>query len=508
MNSNTRLIVNTLAQNVRTLLNIVLSLYSTRIVMDALGQSDYGIYMLVAGIVSLMSYLSNTLIITTQRHLSFAAGSGDMKGVKTIYANSYLLHWLLGLLLAAVCLSVTSWIFSDGMLKIPADRMFESRLVYFMVVMSVFITLITSPFKALITAHENIVYISMVDVLDGILKLVLVFALYLVEEWRLTVYSVIITGVMLFNFVLLAGYCLRKYEECIIVPRLSMWDTDAQKKIAGFATWTLYGMMCVYVRTQGVAVIVNRMIGTVANAAFGIATQIFGSVQFLSQAIINAISPQIIKAKGANDTDRAIRLSLAESRYCYLLLSIVVIPLTIEMPSVLQLWLKDVPEHTVLFCRMMLIASLLDQITIGLGTLNQARGKIRTYTLITFTTKVMAVPVGLCLIEQGYGIWGLVLSYCAFECLSAFLRLPLLVKSVGVRWGVYTTDVVLRIIPATLVMLVTCFLAVTYIPSFAGRFLLTGILSASTGLFAILLFAMDGAERTTFVNVIIRRFKK
>ena len=355
MNNNTRLIVNTLAQNVRTVINIVLSLYSTRIVMEALGVSDYGIYMLVAGIVSLLSYVCNTLVTTTQRFLSYANGAGRRKDEKAVFANSYMLHWLTGLILAAIFASLTPWIFDSHSLNIPLEKLGEAKAVYYFVIVTVVITFITAPFRALLISHENIVYISIVDVLDGFLKLSLVFSLFLLDSWRLPLYALIITSVMLFNFIMFAGYSHFHYEESTLIPRIGLWDKALCRKLMGFATWTLYGTGCVYVRTQGIAVIINKTLGTLANAAFGVATQVHGSLQFLSVAIGNAISPQIIKAEGEGNRSRAIFLTLLGSKYGFLLLAIAAIPIIAEMPLVLRLWLGNVPEHTVFLCRMMLI---------------------------------------------------------------------------------------------------------------------------------------------------------
>ena len=177
MNNNTRVIVNTLAQNVRSIINIVLSLYSTRIVMDALGQSDYGVYMLVAGVVSFLGFFTNSLTLTTQRHISYCHGAGRGDEARAYFANSYLLLLVVGLTLAGVLALLTSWIFESGFLKVDAGRLTEAKVVYLLVIGSVVMTLMTSPFRALLIAYENIVYISIFEVLDGFLMLSAVFFL-------------------------------------------------------------------------------------------------------------------------------------------------------------------------------------------------------------------------------------------------------------------------------------------------------------------------------------------
>ncbi|MBQ8050747.1 MAG: hypothetical protein IJ197_04140 [Bacteroidaceae bacterium] len=503
MNSNTRLIVNTLAQNIRTLINIVLSLYSTRIAMEALGHSDYGIYMLVAGIVSLLSYLNNTLIITTQRFLSYAAGAGRKKEMKQIFANSYLIHWLVGLSLALLFASLTSLIFNGHSLNIPVGKAGEAEIVYWFVILSVLITFITAPFRALLISHENIVYISIVDVLDGVLKLGLVCSLLFVEHWRLPLYALIMASVMLFNFIMLSCFCYWKYEECTLLPRIRQWDTAICRKLMNFATWTIYGMACVYVRTQGIAVILNRMFGTIANAAYGIATQVFGSVQFLSQAILNAFSPQIIKAEGCGDRGRSIHLALSASKYSFLLLSLAVIPLVTEMPSLLRIWLGKVPEHAVLFCRMMLIASLCDQATIGLGNLNQAIGRIRNYTLVTFTAKVLCIPV--IILFRSHGLMLVVCAYVGFEILSAAIRVPFLMHTAGLRLDDYLGKVFFRIVVPALAMVVGSWLVVHWVPAANWRFLVVTLVTTLTGLIAIWYVAMTPSENALIRNLVLKR---
>ncbi len=508
MTSSTRLIANTLAQNFKTIINIFLSLYSTRIVISALGDADYGIYMLVAGVVSLLSYLSNTLVITTQRHLSYCNGAGKDDDTRLFFANSYMLHWLLGLGLAFVCLCLTSVVFDFGILNIQADKIGEAKIVYVLVVVSVLLTFITSPFKALLISHENIVYLSIVDVLDGILKLGLVFLLFVFEDCRLILYSAIMSCVMLFHFLLLLVYCLRNYNESIFLPRLRLWNNRVQYQILGFATWTLYGMFCVYVRTQGVAVIVNRLFGTIANAAYGIATQVFGSIQFFSQAIMNAISPQIIKAEGANDRNRSIRLSLLASKYCFLMSALIVIPLSYELPSILKIWLTDVPDFAEVFCLMMLISSLADQISTGLGSLNQAIGRLRTYTLITYTTKILVIPVSLVMINQGYGWECIVLGYFVFELLSAIVRIPLLVHTAGVSVKDYLLQVPFRVLCPTLTMCIVGYVIVNYTFQSEYRFLLTIAATIFAGIVSILLTSLDARETRFLIESIAQKLKR
>jgi Na+-driven multidrug efflux pump len=495
MKDNTRLVVNTLAHNVRTLINIVLSLYSTRLVLQALGKQDYGLYMLVAGVVSLLSYLTNALVVTTQRHLSYSKGQGDLDVSKKVFANSYMLHLLIGVSLAVVCIALIPAIFDTHFLNIEDTRIGVAKVLFFFVVVSVFFSMLASPFRALLISHENIVYISIVDVLDGILKLSLVFLLFLFQGNRLILYAMIIASVMLFNMVALAAYSHYKYSECCLVPRIRLWDNEIQKKLLGFATWTLYGMGCVFCRMQGVSIVLNRAYGTIINAAYGISGQVLGSVAFLSQAIMNAVSPQIVKAAGAGDRNRMFFLSSMASKYSVFLLSIVVVPLVSEMPGILRIWLKDVPDHAVLFCDVMLITTLCDQITSGLNVANQALGKIRNYSLLIYTVKLLTVPTVWLGLKMGYPLDMVMLVFIFFELLSALLRIPFLMRTANMDVRIFVRLALARIVLPVACMIVACYSMVHLCPDFMFRFLLTLIVNALVGVLSIWLFGIDAPEK-------------
>ena len=298
MNSNQRIVVNTLAQHTRSVVNILLSLYSTRVVLQALGQSDYGVYSLVAGVVTMLGFLTNALVITTQRQLSFCHGRGNIAEVRKMFSNSLLLHIVFGLLLVAVLTAIEPFLFS-GFLVIESSRVEAASVVYHLVVLSLFVTFLTAPYRALFIARENIVYISVVDVLDGVFKLFAALWLLHCPFDRLISYAWIIVGIMVFNWGALFVWAQAHFEESLFLPRRSDINKDAMRELTGFAGWTVYSMGCIIGRNQGLAIIFNSFFGTLMNAAYGIAQHVFGSVMFVVQAISNAMSPQIVKAAHA-----------------------------------------------------------------------------------------------------------------------------------------------------------------------------------------------------------------
>lgn len=257
MQASNRIIANTLAQYIRTILNVLLSLYSARLVLDYLGVEDYGIYTLVAGVVSLLSFLTNSLISSTQRFLSYNQGKGDLENMKGVFSNSLLLHIILGLLIALVLESFTSFLFS-GFLNIPVGREKVAEFIYQLVVVMVYISFMSAPYRALLTSRENIVYISVIDVTDGILKVVLVLLLPFLKMDNLMVYGCIMFFISCFNLLSFSIYAHLHYEECIL-PKLRYFSWDYVKRLFSFTGWVTYSALCITFRTQGLAIVLNKI---------------------------------------------------------------------------------------------------------------------------------------------------------------------------------------------------------------------------------------------------------
>ena len=444
MTNSNRIIINTMAQYTRTIINVCLSLYSTRLILSALGQSDYGIYSVVAGVIAMMSFITNALVVTTQRFLSIYHGKNDPQKIRQIFGNSMLLHILIASILGMVLFCLGSWITHD-FLNIAVERQQAAWYVYNAAVVMLMLTFITAPIRALFIARENIVYISIVDVVDGILKLLIAIGLSHIAYDHLVSYSILMAGITLVNLLAFSIYASAKFPE-FHLPRLRDWDKQFIKELSHFAGWTTYSMGCIIGRNQGIAVVLNIFYGTIVNSAYGIAQQVLGAVQFISTSILNAMNPQIMKAEGSGDRSRMVRLCEYESKYAFLLLSLVAIPLIAEMDTVLHFWLGEVPEHAVMFCRFILAASLCDQISIGLTSANQAIGKIKIYNLVFYTLKLLVIILAWCCIKVGLPLVTIMWCYIGVELFTSLLRLPLMKRIAHIAILPFCKNVFMRII--------------------------------------------------------------
>ena len=502
MTDTNKVIVNTLSQNLRTILNILISLYTTRLVLKAIGEESYGIFMLIAGITSFLGYITNSMIITTQRHLSFSFGQDDAPRAKTIFQNSCILHIVLGGIFVVTFVTLAPILFDMHFLNIKEHMLAEAKNVYYMVTLSVFFTFLTAPYRAAFTAHENIIYISIIDVFDGLIKLSLISLLFIIENNRLTVYAGIISFVMLINYLALAIYGKSKYPEMCIIPSLKCYSYGVMKDLVSFATFTLYGTVCIFVRSQGIAVVLNKIFNITVNAAYGIANQVFGAVQFLSQAILNAISPQIIKSEGAGNRKRMLYLSEQACKYCFLSLACFSIPLIFEMENVLSIWLGTTPKYSAFFCKLFLIAALCDQLTIGFNVAKQALGDIKTYTVVIYSIKILTLPVIWILLLLGIDLRVSMSAFVALELVAALCRIPFMAKAANITIGSYSHNVLFKILPP-LFSLLACGFIMNTTPFFSYRFVLSEALGIIIGGLTTWVFCLSKEDKNHVKNNII-----
>lgn len=499
MKSSQRVFVNTIAQYVRTVIVMLLTLYIVRVVLATLGQSDYGIYTVVAGCVAMLGFLTNSLIRTTQRFVSFYQGKKDVAMLKDVFNNCLVVHLLIGFFVV-ILLEALSPFFFNGFLNIPPDRLEAASVVYHFVIALLFVTITTSPFRALLISHENIIYISFIDVLDIVLKVVLVLFMRHITFDKLIFYGVIMLGVQLFNFLALSLYCYKKYEECIL-PQLGRLRFEFVKEMGMFAGWQVYGTACTIGRDQGLSIVLNKAFDTIVNAGLGIGVQISGATNTLAGAITNAMSPQIVKAEGAGERGKTIWLSNVLSKMVFFLVSILGIPLMFELPEILDVWLGEYPESAVLFGRMYIIAFMVDSLTIGLTHINNAIGKIGKYILIMNTPKFFTILFVVVMLKLNSPLLYVCYLYVMIELICAFVRVPLIKEQSGLSVrDFYHNVIIMEIIPAV-ICVATCWISVTAF-DFSFRFLLTFAFSALCYSTAMYFIGFTDKEKNIIDNLL------
>lgn len=497
MNQSKRIIINTIAQYVRTILSMILSFISTRMILKYLGVDDYGIYSLVAGSVSLLSFLTTSLSVTTQRYLSVSQGKGVLDEIKNIYNTSLFLHLIVSLIVVIIFEFLYLFLF-DGFLNIPDDRLLAAKLLYQLVVLIFCLSFVTTPFRSVIISHENIVYISIIEIFDSIFKLLIAYALLFVHGDKLIYYGVFLTLIQVFNLLCLSLFAYNYYPECK-KPSFSYVKLRIIKELFSFMGWSMYNIGCIIGRTQGIAITINKFMGAAVNASYGLAFQVSGAMSFVSASLMNAINPQIMISEGSGNRKRSIKLAEYGCKFSYILITAISVPALFEMPSLLKLWLGNIPDYSVLFCRMVISACIVDSITSALGSLNQAIGKIRNYTLLIFSTKLITLPIVIFLFLLQADLFWIAFTYVSIELISSFIRIPFLHITAGLNIKSFITDVLLPNLIPTLIIFLVCIIITTFI-NCEYRFILTFLISISFFIVSVFLFCFSKDEKQIILS--------
>lgn len=408
MNNKERAAFNTAVVYIRLLITTLINLYLARAVLLALGVEDFGIYSLVGSVVSMLSFLSSSMSVSTQRFLSFHLGKKDYEIQNVIFSSSFFLHIVLGLIIITILLVVMPLIFNSS-IQIPESRIEIAQWVYIIMVGGTFCTIIAVPYEATLTAHENFLFISILTVAINLIKLVFVVLLPFIPFDKLVIYALIIFLTQFLTLIAEWLYSKRKYSESHF-NRFNI-KKDTVKQLTSFTVWNTFGGLAVVGRSQGLSVVINIFSGVISNAAYGLANQISGALRSLAMGVQSALNPQIMKNEGAGEHTGMAKLALLQSKYTYLILILLALPLYIDMPYVLEIWLKEVPPDAVVYCRLILVIVSIQQVSSGLPVAIQAVGNIKSYQITISTIILFTVVLAYIFLKMGYpGYYALVAS--------------------------------------------------------------------------------------------------
>jgi O-antigen/teichoic acid export membrane protein len=404
----------------RMVITILISLYSTRLILHALGEVDYGIFTLIGGVIAMLSFINGAMIIATQRYLSISLGSGDDNKLKSVFSSSVVLHLIIGLIIV-ILFEIGGFFLFDGGLNIPADRVDTAKIIFHFMVISTFFTINAVPYDASINSHEDMLVDALMGIFESVLKLGIAIWLVYAHVDRLILYGLLIASMTILIRILKGIYCYRNYVECKI-RFLSHIDIRLLKEMISFAGWNLFGLFCSVLKSQGLAIILNLFFGVIVNAAYGIANQVNSSLRAFSSTMIKAIMPQITKSEGSGNRERMLRLSIFASKMAFFLLAFFAIPIIIEMPFILNTWLKTVPEHSVIFCQLILVLSLMYQITIGTMAAVTSVGEIKLFQIAVGAVEIFNLPLAFALIKFGLPVYFVFIGSIFLEIVAGGIR--------------------------------------------------------------------------------------
>jgi len=442
MKTGNRVAMNTGILYARMAITVFISLYATRLILNALGVNDFGIFNLVAGAISMLTFLNGSMANATQRFISHAEGAGDFQKVKSIFNVSIILHIIIALVVFLVLEAVGYFLF-EGILKISPGRIDVAKIIFQFMIVSTLFTIVSVPYDAVINAHENMMHFAVFGIIEVVLRLAIAIYVKYTAYDKLVVYGLLTALLAILLLVMRRVYCHRKYAECQINFKI-YFSKPIFKEMTGFAGWSFFGSSSSMLANYGQGILMNMFFGTVVNAAQGIAGQVSGQLGAFAVTMLKALNPVIAKSEGAGNRALMVKASIAGTKVSFLLLIFFYIPVFIEMPFIFKLWLKDVPEYAVIFCRLLLARNLVEQLYVTLSSSIMAVGNIRKFQIYVSVLRFMPLIFSYLLFFLKFPPYSLYLVFIAYSLSESIISLYFSKKNYDLPIVLFLKDVVGR----------------------------------------------------------------
>ena len=495
--NNKRIAKNTLFLYIRTLIVMLVTLFTSRVLLQKIGQSDYGIYNLVGGIVVLFSFLNSAMSTATQRFLNIELGKNDEKQAERVFSMSMNVHVAIALLVLVLAETVGLW-FVSTQLNIPEDRYTAVHWVYQFSVLGCCTNIIRIPYNASIIAYEKMSFFAKVSLIEAVLKLLIVYMLMISPMDLLAFYSILMFLVIVAVNLQYYAYCKRNTTTC---NYHKYWDTPLFKKLFSFISWSVFGSAANAAANQGVNILYNIFCGVIVNAAMGITNQVFAAVSSFVANYQMAFAPQLVKSYAAKEVDYFINLIIRSSRFSYYLIFIIGLPCIFCCETILSIWLVDVPKYTVEFTQLMIIFCFIESTSGPIWTAIQAIGKIKTYQIIISSIILLNLPLAYVLLKLGYSPVYVILVRVLLNVVAVMARLLYLKTHFDFPTENYVKEVLIHCLLITIPSLPIAYYLSTFINgSVSGIGVFVAILVINTVI--VLTLGLQKNERAFIFNKI------
>lgn len=497
-----RIARNTLMLYVRMLVLMLVGLYTSRVVLEALGENDFGIYSVVGGVVAMFTIISGALNSAVQRFITFEMGKGKDAQLNKVYSTAVTIQLILAVIIVILAEPAGIWFIRNEM-TISPDRIPAAEWVLHFSLLSFVINLMSVPQMASITAHEKMSAYAWIGILDGLLRLGTALLIMHSGGERLIQYAALMAGTVLIVRAAYGIYCRRHFEECRYRP---VFDKKLMKEMFSFAGWNFIGVTSSVLRDHGGNILVNLFSGTTVNAARGVALQLNGAVQGFVTNFMTAVNPQITKSYAAGEFSYMHSLVMKSSKLSFCLLFFIALPVLMNTDFLLGVWLDEVPLHTSLFVRLFLILTLSESLSNPMITSILATGDIRNYQLLVGGLVLLNLPVSYVFMRYGAFPEVTVIVAIVISQICLFARLYMLKKAMDFPVMRFMKEVYLNVIFKVVAASAVLPLVVElYKPAgFSGFCISCAVCFVSVAV-CVYMFGMTRDERGWIVNLLKTR---
>lgn len=494
--NNKRIAKNTLLLYFRMFFMMFISLFTSRVVLNTLGVEDYGIYNVVGGVVTMFGFLNAAMSTSTQRYLTFELGRGSFEGQQRVFSTSVQIHALIAILIFILGETIGLWFLYEKMV-IAESRMHAALWVYQCSVVSTIVMILGVPYNASIIAHEKMSAFAYISVLEVVFKLLIVYLLVIYDIDKLKLYAVLILCIQLFIYWVYIRYCGRYFVETRLK---NIFDKNLFREMLGFAGWNLLGNSAAVLSTHGLNILLNMFFGPSINAARGIAVQVQGAIQQFSGNFQMALNPQITKTYAQGDLHAMHKLIFRSSRFTFLLLFILSLPVMLEAPIILETWLKLVPPYTVSFLCIILVTVMIDSMAQPIMQAAAATGRVRRYQSILGGILLTIVPISYIFLKCGSVPESVFLVHLVICCMAFIVRLFIVRTMIQFPVRNFMVEVMGRVIIVALISLPLPMLVKFHLPNTlwaAAIVILTAVMMVAISGYYI---GMESNERIYIYN--------
>lgn len=494
--NNKRIAKNTLLLYFRMLFMMVVSLYTSRVILNALGVEDFGIYNVVGGVVAMFTVISGSLSAAISRFITYELGKGDQSKLNKIFSASVTIQLLLSLIIVVLIESVGVW-FLNAKMTIPADRVTAANWVLQFSIITFVINLISVPYNAAIIAHERMSAFAYISILEAIGKLAIAFFIMWSPIDKLIYYAILMCTVAVIVRLTYGHYCKKHFTECTYHFH---WDKDILKQMFGFAGWNFIGASSVVFRDQGGNIILNIFFGPTVNAARGIANQVNTAITGFVQNFMTALNPQITKSYASGDGEYMMTLIFQGARLSFYMLLLLSLPVLINTHYILVIWLKIVPEHAVLFVRLILIFAMCESISNPLITAMLATGKIRNYQIVVGGLQLLNLPLSYICLKTGFVPESILVVAIIISLACLFARLYMLRGMIGLSSILYMKNVFLNVLVVALLSAIIPYMLFCYMKETFFSFIIITLIAVLCTLVVEFYIGCNQKERFFVLN--------
>ncbi len=400
MNPASKVVFNTGVLYVKLLVGMAIGLWTTRLVLAALGEINFGIYSLVAGVVGMLGILQGAMTSASMRFMSHSLGRGDKTLVLKTFNTTLFLHFVIGIGIVFL-IEAGGFLMFEYLLNIPPDKIDDAKIVFHFMVITTFVSIISVPYDAVIFSNENILALSVVDITGFIIKLGIAVFLTYSEGNLLVIYGFLVLLNQIFLRIVKQIYSKIKYDECRIRFHKYL-DRKLMKDMLSFSWWNLFGSIAAISVGQVRGLLLNMFFGVRINAAHGISQTASSQVNMVSASMTRALNPQLVKSEGAGNRHRMVHLTEMATKFSVFLFSLFAVPVIMEVSYLLNIWLVKTPEYAAVFCQLILIGLLLDKFTFEITSAIRAVGNIKGFQISETILVIFNIPIGYVILKLGY----------------------------------------------------------------------------------------------------------